>query len=127
MNSDVRITNKKLIQWVFYTENFLGSVNKILDYFDEISLIEYIDNNFKLKIKKNLDPYFKNHSNGFLFRIIEEIKEEFNIFEYSISQSSLEQIFNNFALDVGVDVLHVESKKEMKLTKEMTAYTVVKN
>ena len=118
MNSGVRITNKKLIQWTFYTENFLKSVNKILDYFDDVSLIEYFDNTFKLKIKKNSDAK-KNPTNGFLFTFIEEIKKECNISEYSISQSSLEQIFNKFALEIGEEVLQRNSKKEMKLTKEM--------
>jgi hypothetical protein len=38
-----------------------------------------------------------NYSIGYLFGLFEDIKEQFFISEYSVSQTSLEQIFNNFA------------------------------
>jgi len=34
---------------------------------------------------------------GYLFGMMEDIKAEYQISEYSVSQTTLEQIFNNFA------------------------------
>lgn len=118
MNSGVSITNKNLIEWIFYTENFLKTVDKILNYFEDVSLVEYFDNSFKLKIKKNSDIK-RDPTNGFLFTFIDDIKPDCFISEYSINQSSLEQIFNKFAKEVGEEVLQGNNKKEMKLTKEI--------
>jgi hypothetical protein len=118
MNSGVKVTNKKLIEWVFYTESFLKCVNKFLDYFHDVKLVEYFDNSFKLEIRKNSDGR-RNPTNGFLFSFIEDIKIECNVSEYSISQTSLEQIFNNFAKEVGEEVLERDNKKEMKFSKEI--------
>jgi len=99
-------------------------VDKILNHFSDVTLIEFFDNSFKLKIKKNSDSR-KNLTNGFLFSFLEELKSDCNISEYSISQSSLEQIFNKFAMEVGEEVLQRNSKKEMKLSKEIIGELVM--
>ena len=38
---------------------------------------------------------------GFLFGLFEEKKDEFHVTEYSLQQTSLEQIFNTFAANQG--------------------------
>jgi ATP-binding cassette, subfamily A (ABC1), member 3 len=53
--------------------------------------VEHYDCSFTLKLTKD------DYSIGYLFGLMEEIKESFNISEYSVSQTSLEQIFNIFA------------------------------
>jgi hypothetical protein len=118
MTSGLGITNKLLIEWIFYTENFLKCSNKTLNYFDDVYLIEFSENNFKLKIKKNSDAN-RNPTNGFVFSLIEEIKPECFISEFSISQSSLEQIFNKFANELGEKVIEGNEMKEMKITKDL--------
>ena len=65
------------------------------NYFEEIILPEYIENNFLFKMKKSK----ANKSIGFFFGLYEESKEECFITEYSIQQTSLEQIFNKFSLE----------------------------
>ena len=42
-----------------------------------------------------------NYSIGFFFGLYEESKEECFITEYSIQQTSLEQIFNKFSMNQG--------------------------
>ena len=118
MRSGIGITNKLLIEWIFYTENFLKCSNKTLNYFDDVYLIEFSENNFKLKIKKNSDAN-RNPTNGFIFSLIEDIKPECFISEFSISQSSLEQIFNKFANEFGEKVIEGNKMKEMKITKDL--------
>ena len=63
------------------------------NYFEEIILSEFIENNFLFKLKKG--PNTK--SIGFFFGLFEKYKEECFISEYSIKPTSLEQIFNKFA------------------------------
>ena len=53
-----------------------------------------MENNFLFKMKKNKS---KNISIGYLFGLFELHKEDCFITEYSIQQTSLEQIFNKFA------------------------------
>ena len=53
-----------------------------------------MDNNFLFKMKKLEN---ENKSIGFLFGLFETHKDECFITEYSIDQTSLEQIFNKFA------------------------------
>jgi hypothetical protein len=96
-----------------------------LIHFDDVFITEYIDNNYKLKIKKN-DPNNKsNPSNGFLFGYVEDLKQDCFISEYSISQTSLEQIFNKFASEVGEEVLQSNNRKEMKITQELLNSVVI--
>ena len=61
--------------------------------FRESEILEHFNNTYKFKVSKD------NYSIGYLFGLMEDIKDEFSISEYSVSQTTLEQIFNNFARD----------------------------
>ena len=91
-----KIHINKIISWLFYIENLMKLFKLLLNYFDFIYCTNFIENNFEFKIKKN-----KNNPNektiGFLFAFIEKNKNNFNIEEYNLQQTSLEQIFNKFA------------------------------
>jgi len=52
------------------------------------------------------------YSIGYLFGQMEEIKDTFSISEYSVSQTSLEQIFNIFARE---DILRKKLASEEAL------------
>ena len=69
----------------------------VLPHFNEVILSEFIENNFLFKVKKSPD----SKSIGFLFSLLEREKDECEITEYSIQQTSLEQIFNKFAENQG--------------------------
>ena len=83
-----------ILSWCHYIENVIKIIKRAKENFNEIILSEYIDNNFLFKIKKEED---KKKSIGFLFALFEKYKDECNVTEYSIQQTSLEQIFNRFA------------------------------
>jgi ATP-binding cassette subfamily A (ABC1) protein 3 len=82
----------KILIWIYYLNNFFGIVSIILDFFPEVFCVDYSDNNFIISIKKEVDK-----SIGFLFGLIEDNKEKYNIEQYDLKLTSLEQIFNKFA------------------------------
>ena len=91
INNDIPI--RSIISWVFYIKNALNFIKNAKNYSDEIILTEHIENNFLFKIKKGNNI----KSIGFLFGLFEKNKDNCNVTQYSIQQTSLEQIFNQFA------------------------------
>ena len=94
MDKNDGISVSALINWVFYIENAIRFINFGKHNFSKIIIEESMDNNFLFKMKKLEN---ENKSIGYLFGLFEEHKEECFITEYSIQQTSLEQIFNTFA------------------------------
>lgn len=97
LKSNKQISVIKIISWCYYVTNVLNVVKKLREYFKVITLCDYVDNTFMFKIKKTNEMNEK--SIGFLFGLIEEMRKDFDISEYLIQQTSLEQIFNKFAND----------------------------
>ena len=85
----------RIISWIYYLENSLKMVRVILTDFPEIHCTDYGENNFVFKIKRNKNEGEK--SIGYLFSLIEENSSKFNIEQYFLQLTSLEQIFNKFA------------------------------
>ena len=94
MDKNEFITVRALINWIFYVENAIRFMEYGRNNFSRIIIEESMDNNFLFKMKKLEN---ENKSIGYLFGLFEEHKEECFITEYSIQQTSLEQIFNKFA------------------------------
>ena len=95
INGDLNL--QTLINWSRYVTCAMKMIKVVLPHFKEIILSEFIENNFLFKIKK-----VKNSKSvGFLFSLLEKEKESCDITEYSIQQTSLEQIFNKFAENQG--------------------------
>ena len=125
---DIQINNgisiRALISWVFFVRNALFFIKNSNKYFEEITLVEFIDNNFLFKMKKNKNT----KSIGFLFGLFESNKNQFNVTEYSIHQTSLEQIFNMFELKYKInkssdkiisDIKEEESSQEIIINNEL--------
>ena len=107
LNDNIPINT--LLNWIFFVENALKFIKKGLRYFEEIILSEHIENNFLFKMKKENN----DKSIGFFFGLFEESKEECFITEYSIQQTSLEQIFNKFAANQGKNNKEIEEKENI--------------
>ena len=88
------ISINALLSWIFYVQNAIKFVEYGRNNFSKIIIEENMDNNFLFKMKKLEND---NKSIGYLFGLFETHKEECFITEYSIQQTSLEQIFNKFA------------------------------
>ena len=99
-------------------------IEVVVPHFKEIILAEFIENNFLFKIKKSEN----SKSIGFLFTLLETQKDPCQITEYSIQQTSLEQIFNKFAQNQGKTEEDIKNEKEVtndilitsKLVNELT-------
>ena len=113
-NSNIKL--KKILLWIYYSKCALGFIKLIKDYFDKITCVNYKDNNYIFRIKRKRDNNEK--SIGFLFGFIEEnIKKDnnkFNIAQYNLQYSTLEQIFNSLANpDENNEENHIEISKEL--------------
>ena len=95
VNGDINL--QALINWTRYVTCAMKMIKVVLPHFKEVILSEFIENNFLFKIKKSNN----SKSIGFLFTLLEKEKEPCEITEYSIQQTSLEQIFNKFAENQG--------------------------
>ena len=108
VNTNERFKVYQLIAWTYFVENAFKLIKKSKQYFDEIILTEYIDNNFLFKLKKGEN----SKSIGFLFGLFESEKDECHVTEYSIQPTSLEQIFNKFAAKQGHDEEAIDVEQE---------------
>jgi ATP-binding cassette subfamily A (ABC1) protein 3 len=116
INNEININ--QLISWIHFISNAIKLIKNAKTYFEEIILTEYIDNNFLFKIKKSDN----SKSIGFLFGLFEEGKDDCYITEYSIQQTSLEQIFNKFAANQvkdGIDDTIEIKKLEIPITEDV--------
>jgi len=81
-----------LAAWVI-TEEYGDAIEKFLsENYAQVKLIEHYLSFYKFKVEKQADK-----SLGALFSSIEGNKTQLSISEYSVTQTSLEQIFNQFA------------------------------
>ena len=117
-HGDINI--QALINWTRYVTYAMKMINVVLPHFNEVILSEFIENNFLFKIKKSKDA----KSIGFLFSILEKEKENFEITEYSIQQTSLEQIFNKFAENQGKTEEDIKNTKKVDTDIKMEAELV---
>ena len=112
------ISFDKILLWIYYLKNVLGIIKIIMNYFNEIYCIDYRENNYVFKIKRNKIEGEK--SIGFLFGLIEDNKYKYNVGQYYLQFSSLEHVFNNFAQENEKNINNI--KIEIKITKELIDY-----
>ena len=120
---DIQINNeipiRALVSWTFFLNNALKFIKKSEKYFEKIILTEHIDNNFLFKMKKNNNT----KSIGFFFGLFESNKDNCYVTEYSIQQTSLEQIFNMFEDKQRQskinNQLEENKKEEIEITKQV--------
>lgn len=72
-------------------QNGVTIIDKLARIFKNVELVEQCADFYKLKVPRD------DKTIGYLFGLIEDMKTEANISEYSVTQTSLEQIFQNFA------------------------------
>ena len=114
------ISMNSLLSWIFYVQNAIKFVQYGKDNFEEMIIEENMDNSFLFKMKKKEE---ENKSIGFLFGLFETHKEECFITEYSLQQTSLEQIFNKFAENQGSQL----KKRENGVVEEGDVENIVMN
>ena len=85
------VKTEEFIRWVFTETRGAQLLDKFENMFRQCEVIEHYSNSYLIKVSKD------NYSIGYLFGLMEDIKAKYSISEYSVSQTTLEQIFNNFA------------------------------
>jgi len=81
----------EFIRWVFTETRGSAIISKLEGMFNTLEVLEHFGNSYKIKVSRD------QYSIGYLFGLMEGIKASFSVSEYSVSQTTLEQIFNNFA------------------------------
>ena len=75
-----------------HTETFgLCFLNFLTKEFKEVEVLEHVSDFFKVRIPKG------DITIGYTFGSIENAKQKLRVSEYSVSQTTLEQIFQRFA------------------------------
>ena len=118
LNGSVSIAN--VVSWIFFVKCALKFIRASQNYFEEIILSEHIDNSFLFKMKKGNDT----KSIGFFFGLFESNREDCHVTEYSIQQTSLEQIFNKFA-EKQLNERIGKSKENSNVEKEIKSEIIV--
>ena len=84
LSKGVLVYTDEVIKWVFAETKGAAVVEQLELIFTKLDIIEHHNNSFKLKVSKD------RHTIGYLFGLMEDIKAEFEISEYSVCQTSLE-------------------------------------
>lgn len=83
-------TNNAL-NWIYIEEAGMKIINELVKEFPSVEILEHYSDYYKLRIPRG------DKSIGFVFGFIEGRKQDLKISEYSVSQTTLEQIFQAFA------------------------------
>lgn len=82
---------QEICQNIFVKGALFGVIESMAEQFAAVEVIEHYGSYMRLRVQR------ADKSIGFLFKLIEELKEEHNLEDYSVSQTTLEQIFQGFA------------------------------
>ena len=88
-NGRVRVS--ALVQFCFVHHNGFKVIEQLCRRFELVELIEQCGDYYKMRVPR------EDKTIGYLFGQIESMKKDMNIQEYGVQQTSLEQIFQNFA------------------------------
>ena len=97
VNTKGSIKLSKILLALYYPTCALSMIKLIKEYFNKVKCVHFKENNFLFHIERKKSN--KEKSIGFLFGLIENNKKRFNIGQYNLQYSSLEQIFNKFAME----------------------------
>ncbi len=82
---------KNFITYIYTQHMGLQVITVLTKQFQQVDLIEQCSDYFKFRVPR------ENKTIGYLFGLVEDNKIALNISEYSVCQTSLEQIFQAFA------------------------------
>ena len=86
-----KVNYKNFLNWLYIEQSGIKIIEEVGENFESVEILEHYNDYFKLRVPRG------DKSIGFVFGLIEDKKEYFQINEYSVSQTTLEQIFQTFA------------------------------
>ena len=96
LNNKGKVSLNKILLSIYYPTCALGMIKLIKNHFENIICADFKENNFLFQIERT--KLEEEKSIGFLFGFIEDNKHQFNLGQYSLQYTPLEQIFNSFAM-----------------------------
>jgi len=91
--SEQKVSGIEFYRWQFVEGKGKQTLEHLESLFKSFEILEHYGNSWKLRVSRD------NYSIGYLFGLMEDIQAQFDISEYSVAQTTLEQIFNNFAVE----------------------------
>jgi len=85
------VSYSNFLTWLHVQQHGMLIINSLCEQFPSVEILEQYSDYFKLRVPRG------DKSIGFVFGFIEGQREAFQIAEYSVSQTTLEQIFQSFA------------------------------
>ena len=85
------VSYKNFLLWLYIEQCAQKIIHSLCDQFLEVEILEHYNDYYKLQVPRG------DRSIGYVFGFIENHKEMYMINEYSVSQTTLEQIFQTFA------------------------------
>lgn len=82
---------KSFANWFYIEQAGMNIINCLTEQFPSVEILEHYNDYYKLRIPRG------DKTIGYVFGFIEGQKQPFKISEYSVSQTTLEQIFQSFA------------------------------
>jgi hypothetical protein len=76
---------------LFTQRNLYGTIKAICQHFGSLELLEQYGNYMRLRVSR------QDKTIGMMFGMIDQLKASYRLDQYSISQTTLEQIFQSFA------------------------------
>ena len=74
---------EELAQELYVKGALFGAIESLCEVFGDVEILEHYGSYMKLRIERH------NHSIGFLFKLIEELKDEHQLADYSVCQTTL--------------------------------------
>lgn len=91
LDTQKRVRLQSLIQFLFTQQRGFNFIEFLAKQFEQVELLEQCSDFYKIRVPK------EDKTIGYLFGQIEGQREQLGVAEYGVSQTSLEQIFQNFA------------------------------
>ena len=85
------IPGSQLSKLLYMHKALFGAIRELCHHFSEVEIVEHVGEYIKVKVPK------LNKTVGSLFGIMETFKLNYEVQDYSVSQTTLEQIFFDFA------------------------------
>lgn len=84
-------TMQEIASDIFVKGALFGVIESLCREFVNVEVLEHYGSYMRLRVERH------GKTIGSLFKLIEELKEEHQLEDYSVSQTTLEQIFQGFA------------------------------
>lgn len=104
----------EFVTWFFTETEGEKTIAALEPVFQQFEIIEHYGNSWKIKVSRD------SYSIGYLFGLMEDIQSKTAVSEYSVAQTTLEQIFNTFALQAERDAGKARRRSSRRASKKQT-------